>query len=125
MNLPADWPLTQISAAFIAPSKRRRIVLSATSEDRSKDLRYRQMPCHWGFSLPATSASMRAVWGRATVSHLLSSKDGEEAAGSSARRNCQQRQKESAKGSAVCPAKAANARRTRAQDKLLCDGHRR
>src|SRR6266404_2203805 len=111
MNLPADRPLTQISAAFMAPSKRRVTVLFVTSGGRLKYLRYQQMPCHWGFSLTATSASTRAVCGNATVSHWPSSNDGEEAASRSARMNCQSLQNESASGSAGLALQAAKGRK--------------
>src|SRR5688572_11176117 len=89
MNLPADRPLTQTSATFMAPSNLRITTLSFALSGNSNVLRYQQMPCHCGLFFPATSASTRAVWGRVTVSHLAASKEGEAACDSSARRNCQ------------------------------------
>src|SRR5215831_8846335 len=65
------------------------MLLPRASAGRSKALRYQQMPCHCGALLPATSASIRAVCGKVTVSQVRSSNDGELALGSSARRNRQ------------------------------------
>jgi hypothetical protein len=60
---------------------------SRASGGRSNVLRYQQMPCHWRTPRPVTNASVWAVCGRVTVSHVRSSNSGLCACGTSARTN--------------------------------------